>query len=439
MTNLALRSSAETDARQQVEAEKAKKLLDVDVTEQIKNAITQPGADPKMLTDWQQVMQNGGDTGDVDAFISKYGPTGQNALPSSTLASLDLRQKFGDYGDALASGSLSDSGKEQALADLQSAVSVAAAVPGANPTFYGTIAGNVINMSNFNTMGQIADSMQGSANPFPTLVQGATSIGMPVAFISDMTGFPVMPIPPLPNASGTNPSILIYNPAINAAAVSYLLDAYKYDMAAGTQQKLNRSYTISFDSGKSGQKSYKLSEGVYEWATDESNGWDLHKVKSAIVIDGSRYDGEFHYLLNDEAMVLAPGEVTEHSSDKVVDICFDSGKGAEMRKTLRSGRYIIGIDPETGAIDLFDADKVEDEEEETQEYHSSTVIAGSTATRTQRVEALLNQLRNVDHSSEPRIGGPTRKAVSPTGDAKPARSVDSLLKSLQRTSASSGG
>src|SRR5690606_17355919 len=108
MTNLALRSSAETDARQQVEAEKAKKLLDVDVTEQIKNAITQPGADPKMLTDWQQVMQNGGDTGDVDAFISKYGPTGQNALPSATLASLDLRQKFGNYGDALASGSLSD-------------------------------------------------------------------------------------------------------------------------------------------------------------------------------------------------------------------------------------------------------------------------------------------------------------------------------------------
>lgn len=433
-----LRASAETDARQQVEAEQSKAMLDADLLVRITN-----GGNAAVINDWKEVLRKGGTTADVEAFLAKYGPAGNNTLTADVLADLDLRQKFSRYGDDLANGTLTEMGKRQALDDLQLSVAAAAAKPGANTTFYGTLASNVTEMNNFNTMGQLADATQGTANPFPVLVQGAQQMGMPVMFVSEMTGFPVMGIDPIPDVvEGKPASILICNPEANGQAISYLLDAHRFDMAAGAQQRLDRSYQISFDPGAGGgTKRYQLADGVYEWSRDSESGWKLFKSKINVVIDNSRYDGEFRYLLNNEHKSVAAGEVAEHSSDRLLEVTFDSGKGGTpSRKVLKSGRYIVGLDPDRGLLDLFDAAQADAAAAKTPEYLASTAVEGSNATQSQRVAALLAQLRPVTGAAGAGESALTSKSVSPLGNASGSKqSVEDLLNSIKKKSGAGGG
>ena len=247
---ISLRSTAETDARQQVEAEKSKAMIDASLIAQI-----QGSGNPQLINDWNAVVQGGHKTADVDKFLAQHGPGGDNSLKASFLEDAELRQKFAKYADALDSGSLTEVGKQQSLSELQSSVAAIAAKPGSNPTYYGTLADNVTEMNNFHTMGQLANATQGSANPFPILVQGATQMGMPVMFVSEMTGFPVMSVDRVSDAGTTlTASILIISPESNGQTVSYLLDAHQFEMAAGTQQRLDRSYMITFDSGNGARR-----------------------------------------------------------------------------------------------------------------------------------------------------------------------------------------
>ncbi|MEX2168344.1 MAG: hypothetical protein WD851_03465 [Pirellulales bacterium] len=433
---IARRASAETDARQLVENGKSKNLLDAAVSGYVGSS-----KDQQLQDDWAIAIQQGLTTDEVDQFLTKHGASGSKKLPLDIQEQLELRQKFGRYGDALNNGTLTANGKDQALQELQQSVATLGGKQGWDPKFLDNMNSNVTQMQNFNTMGKIADATQATPNPFPTLVEGATQIGMPVMFVSEMTGFPVMPVPPLPDtaASAAAASIVIHNPAGNGQSVSYLLDTHKFDMAPGSQQQLDRSYQISFDSGIGGQKRYRLADGVYEWRDDPRSGWNLYRVKVNVVIDNSRYDGEFRYLLNNESKSVAPGEVVEHSSEKPMQLAFDSGKGgAEIRKTLKNGRYIVGIDPNRGVLDLFDAEKVDAAEAEHPAYLSSTLVAGNNATPTQRVEALLSQLKPVGGRA-PTDAGPGNRIVSPVGDAKSsAQSVESLLNSLKQAGPAGG-
>jgi hypothetical protein len=432
-TGLAQRASAETDARQQVEAEQSKNMLDVDITEQIKNT-----GDAGLLAEWQEIVKKGSPTAEVDAFLNKHGPGGTNTLGPDLQANIDLRQEFAEYADALESGALSPAGKDQALNNLQTAVAAAGAKPGVDPTFFKTLGDNVGQMQKFNTMGQLADAVENDPNPFPTLVTGAGNMGMPVMFVSEMTGYPVMSMDPAPNAKGAAATLVIINPATNDETVSYLLDTHKFDMVAGAQQKLDKLYTISFDSGVSGEKKYKLSKGVYEWRSDAKTGWNLYKVKVNVVLDNSRYDGEFKYLLNNEAKTIGAGEVVEHSSDQPIELAFDSGKGGETRKMLTNGRYMVGLDPERGALDLFDAAKVDAAEVQQPDYLPSTLAAGNNATQAERVEALLSQLQPAEGRSAG--AAPNRKIISPAGGVgASAQNVESLLKSLKQADGAGGG
>ncbi|MBI3462732.1 MAG: hypothetical protein HY000_06680 [Planctomycetes bacterium] len=192
------RASAETDARQQVEAEKAKGMLDSDIYAKIKDL-----NDPKLVEEWNEVVRGGSKTEDVQAFLDKYGAGGANVLPQDLQDTMELRQDFAKYADALEAGSLTDAGKEQALADLKQQLADEAGKPGKDPQFFQSLAESVTNMQNFNTLGQLADAVQQSNNPFPPLVQGATLVGMPIIFVSELTGFPVMPVAPIPSAAPT--------------------------------------------------------------------------------------------------------------------------------------------------------------------------------------------------------------------------------------------
>ncbi|QDT73586.1 hypothetical protein [Lacipirellula limnantheis] len=105
----------------------------------------------------------------------------------------------------------------------------------------------------------------------------------------------------------------------------------------------------------------------------------------------------------------------------------------------------MGVDPDNGQLDLFDADKVQAAAAQEPEYLASTIVGGSNATQTPRVEALLAQLKSADghialETDDSEAAATSGKAVSPLGGASgSAQSVEALLKSLKKKEASGGG
>jgi len=381
------------------------------------------------IDDWHN-MKKPRSTADVDKFMKDH-PDIMNGELKSTL---EVRQEFSKFADDVRDGRLTDQGKMQRIDELKALVKTEAAKPGANAGLLTSLDGRVDAMKNFQIMGQIADAVQGTNNPFPPLVQGAIQIGMPpIFFVSELTGVPVLPVEPVGNLSGAWPgsgAVILYNPADNGQSVSYLLDSHNFSMAPGQQQRLDRSYQVSFDSGVgSGAKKFQVANGVYEWRLESGSGWNLYKVPVKATIDNSRYDGVFQYLLNNQRKSVGPGEIVEHASDAPLQIAFDPGNGgAEVRKLLKSGRYVVGVNPKVAQLDLFGSDKVEEAMSEAPDYVSSTRVAGAGATQAERVDALLAQLRR---SSGRSSVGAERTGVSPIGGAPQRKaSVDDLLKSL---------
>jgi hypothetical protein len=218
-----------------------------------------------------------------------------------------------------------------------------------------------------------------------------------------------------------------------------MLDKFTYTMEAGHNQELDRNYVITFDPGNGvKQKSYTLGEGYYVWSNDPKTGWDLHKKTIKVEIDNSRYSGKFSYLLNGERQQVAPGEIAEHSSDLPLEVTFHAGRdGTEHRKVLKPGRYIVGLDPSQGTLDLFSAKSVEEAEEKEPPYQASTTIGGSNATQAQRVQALLGQLKPLNGASVSQLETP--KGISPLGRPKvSAATVEDLLKSLKPSAKDAG-
>jgi hypothetical protein len=421
-STLSAPASAETNARQQLEAQQAINSLD-QATAQMVTAIN----DPVVQLDWNKVVANGSTSADMEKFLQDHGPAGDNKLPPIAVDGLNIRIKISRVGDAIAIGSMTPQQRQEALNEIQQDIANFQ-INHPNTNFAGfvgsVISDHITEMQNYNTLGMLVDSIQGGTNPFPLLIQGADQMGMPIAFVSEMTGYPVMSVPP---ASGSGTAvILLTNPKSNGQAVSYLLGDYKYEMNAGDEQALDRGYEVTFDPGVgSAQKQYALTSGVYEWRRDTTNGWNLFKTKVKVEIDNSRYDGEFRYLIDNEVKSVRPGSVAVHESELPIEIAFDGGKGDETRKKLKSGRYLVGLAPDRGVLDIFESSKVEDAAAKEPEYLPSTLVNGSQATQSQRLSALLSQRAP---------GG--RKGVSPLGSrGGSSASVEDLLKSIKKKGA----
>ncbi len=413
-------------------------MLDSDTSQQI---LLIPSGNPnkaEIMHAWNDVIRKGYKTQDVDAFLEKYGPKGNRTLPAEVIESLTFRQKIANYKDALQAGFLRPDQKDAALLDIRTSEQIFAV--GKDPKFTQQMGVKITNMNNFNTMGKLAVAAQNTDNPFLILLQGANQMQMPPMFVSELTGYPVITVDPVADqvlgndaAPHSRATILIENPDSNGQTVKYMLDKYSYTMEAGHQQELDRAYVISFDPGNGvNQKSYTLGDGYYAWSSDPKTGWDLLKKTIIVEIDNSRYSGQFSYLLNGERQQVAPGEIAEHSSDLPLEVTFHAGRdGTEHRKKLKPGRYIVGLDPAKGTLDLFSAKSVEEAEQKEPPYQASTTIGGNNATQAQRVQALLGQLKPVNGAS---VSQPdTPKGVSPLGRPKaPAASMEDLLKSIKQ-------
>jgi hypothetical protein len=72
---------------------------------------------------------------------------------------------------------------------------------------------------------------------------------------------------------------MLINPTQNAGPVTYILNAIRYTMQPGYEQKLpaGRSWILEFDRGKSfGTARYSLSAGPYAFSVTE-RGWDVYR------------------------------------------------------------------------------------------------------------------------------------------------------------------
>ncbi len=105
---------------------------------------------------------------------------------------------------------------------------------------------------------------------------------------------PVVPAGPPPNfipqPSPTVPdNAVLINPRQNGGPISYTLNAIRYTMQPGYEQKLpaGRSWTIEFDRGGSfGTARYSLRPGTYAFAVTD-RGWDVVRRTNPLTTDST--------------------------------------------------------------------------------------------------------------------------------------------------------
>lgn len=152
-----------------------------------------------------------------------------------------------------------------------------------------------------------------------------------------------------------NPAVVLYNPDINPAPISFVCDdSLQLTLAPGQLVPLDQAFVVAFQTGKGSVKRYTINNGMYRWAIDDG-GWDLRQKTSAqLVLDASHLPVAFHYQLNGQPQVLEPGSVIEHTLDGPPRIDFDLGLGNGSTKStlVTPGHYIVGVNSDTAGWDL---------------------------------------------------------------------------------------
>lgn len=175
-------------------------------------------------------------------------------------------------------------------------------------------------------------------------------------------GIPVQEGEPIADAAaGEQPETLLTLSPEAAMAFNYSLNDNPYSMGPGQEQSLNAGpWTIAFDRGRGfGEARYTLSAGHYEAARTD-RGWDVFARKSQVTLDNSANPNAFSLLIDGQNQTVAAGTAVEMESSMPIVVEFDNGKGQIERKRLSTGSYLVGINPQAGTLDLYDALSIDD-------------------------------------------------------------------------------
>jgi hypothetical protein len=175
-------------------------------------------------------------------------------------------------------------------------------------------------------------------------------------------GIPVEEGEPIADAAaGEQTETLLTLSAEAAMAFNYSLNDNPYSMGPGQEQPLNAGpWTIAFDRGRDfGEARYTLSAGHYEAARTD-RGWDVFAKKTQVALDNSANPNAFSLLIDGQNQTVAAGTAVEMESSMPIVVEFDNGKGQIERKRLSTGSYLVGINPRTGTLDLYDALSVDE-------------------------------------------------------------------------------
>jgi hypothetical protein len=176
-------------------------------------------------------------------------------------------------------------------------------------------------------------------------------------------GYPpiISNVPPLPEAGAAAATqysghALVINPTTTGATISFLIDQTQYSLPAGQALPLSgqASWVISFDrSSGLGTASYTLAPGHYDF-TESGGGWDLVQKTYKVVLDNSANPNDFSFVMEGQPGSVPAHQAVEISSKVPVVLTFDPGNGAEpANKELVEGSFTIGINPQTGLLDVF--------------------------------------------------------------------------------------
>lgn len=359
---LGLTGSAETDARQAVEASKAAGQLDDAISRAVFHDVKEGKLPPAASKEWDEIVSSGAAPEDVAEFLNKW----EGQMDQNLADHLKIRQSFSEYESDLLKGNLTAAGKAQRLEELTAMIDDFddGTLSSFGDNLVATLDERVDAMKDLNDMGELADlAAEGEVeDPLGTLIIGAQNSGMPVSMVGDMIGMPVMETQPvLDTSSGGAPTVgMLVNPNENGQAISYALAGNTYTMQPGQQQPLSTSYVVAFDPGNGGgTKRYTVGDGTFEFYL-KNDGWELRLVNVEVTIDNSGYSGEFHCLIDGKKTTIAPGEIAEFNSKTPLEVEFDRGDGGEpARKSLKSGTYQIGLDASQQRLDLFEAEEEE--------------------------------------------------------------------------------
>lgn len=176
---------------------------------------------------------------------------------------------------------------------------------------------------------------------------------------AEALGLPVINDEPLADSEGTpqRSGTLIANPRRYGETVRYVLNGNPFIMRPGNSQKLKtgRRWRIEFDRGaNAGVAEYALGDGTFVW-TPTDRGWQLYKERFDVVIDNLRNPRDFHFVLNDEPLMVRAGHARKISNPYPMAIGYDRGNGSErVAKLLNfSGNVEVGINAQDNLLDLF--------------------------------------------------------------------------------------
>lgn len=176
---------------------------------------------------------------------------------------------------------------------------------------------------------------------------------------AEALGLPVINDDPLSDAEGApqRSGTLILNPRRHGETIRYLLNGEQYIMRPGTSQRLKtgRRWRIEYDRGASaGVAEYTLSDGTYIWTPTE-RGWQLYKQRYDLTIDNSRNPRDFHFVINDEPMMVRAGHARKVSNPYPLVVEYDRGNGSErVAKMVNfSGNVEVGVNAQDNLLDLF--------------------------------------------------------------------------------------
>jgi hypothetical protein len=217
------------------------------------------------------------------------------------------------------------------------------------------------NARNMGVLCEIARVMgvQRRGDLFSRLDAAASKSGAPVEVVNGILGVASGPaqraVADMQLPSG-NPAVVLYNPAANSSAISFVCDdSLQITLAPGELAPFDQAFVVGFQTGDGSAKRYSIRSGLFRWVVDE-NAWDLRqKTTVRLILDASETPVPFHYLLNGQPQMLDAGLVIEHTLDQPPRIDFDVGLGDGTTKStlLTPGEYAIGVNVETGGWDLL--------------------------------------------------------------------------------------
>ncbi|HQU43178.1 MAG TPA: hypothetical protein PK867_10215, partial [Pirellulales bacterium] len=176
---------------------------------------------------------------------------------------------------------------------------------------------------------------------------------------AEALGLPVVDDDPLPDAEGApqRSGTLIMNPRKHGETIRYVLNGEEYIMRPGTSQRLptGRPWQIEYDRGaNAGVAEYSLSDGTYVWTPTE-HGWQLFKQRYDVTVDNTRNPQDFHFVVNDEPMMVRARHTRTIRNAYPIVIEYDRGNGSHMAsKAINfSGNVEVGINAQDNLLDMF--------------------------------------------------------------------------------------